>query len=181
MNKKLIPSGNNLPEDINVIIEISANNAPVKYEFNQETNILFVDRFILTPMFYPCNYGYINKTLSMDGDPIDVLVPTPYPLQPGSVINCRPIGALKMTDESGKDHKLIAVPTTKLTQQYDGINKISDLPELLRMQIIHFFQHYKDLEKNKWVTIEGWEDDKFAKNEIQCSIERFKLLDQTIG
>lgn len=119
MSLNLVPAGKDLPEDIYVVIEIPANADPIKYEIDKETGALFVDRFMSTAMFYPCNYGYINHTLSLDGDPVDVLVPTPYPLQPGSVIRCRPVGVLKMTDEAGEDAKLVAVPHSKLTKEYD--------------------------------------------------------------
>ncbi len=143
MSLNLVPAGKELPEDIYVIIEIPANADPIKYEIDKESGALFVDRFMSTAMFYPCNYGYINNTLSLDGDPVDVLVPTPYPLQPGSVIRCRPVGVLKMTDESGEDAKLVAVPHSKLTKEYDHIKDVNDLPELLRAQITHFFERYK--------------------------------------
>ena len=147
-----VPAGKELPEDIYVVIEIPANADPIKYEIDKDTGALFVDRFMSTAMFYPCNYGYINHTLSLDGDPVDVLVPTPYPLQPGSVIRCRPVGVLKMTDEAGEDAKLVA--------------------ELLKAQIAHFFEHYKDLEKGKWVKVEGWDNAEAAKAEIIASFER---------
>ncbi len=158
-----VPAGKDLPEDIYVVIEIPANADPIKYEIDKESGALFVDRFMSTAMFYPCNYGYINHTLSLDGDPVDVLVPTPYPLQPGSVIRCRPVGVLKMTDEAGEDAKLIAVPHTKLSKEYDHIKDVNDLPELLKAQIAHFFEHYKDLEKGKWVKVEGWKTQKPLK------------------
>ena len=132
-----VPAGKDLPEDIYVVIEIPANADPIKYEVDKESGALFVDRFMSTAMFYPCNYGYINHTLSLDGDPVDVLVPTPYPLEPGSVIRCRPVGVLKMTDESGEDAKLVAVPHTKLSKEYDHIKDVNDLPELLKAQITH--------------------------------------------
>ena len=169
-----VPAGKDLPEDIYVVIEIPANADPIKYEVDKESGALFVDRFMSTAMFYPCNYGYINHTLSLDGDPVDVLVPTPYPLQPGSVIRCRPVGVLKMTDESGEDAKLVAVPHTKLSKEYDHIKDVNDLPELLKAQIAHFFEHYKDLEKGKWVKVEGWENAEAAKAEIVASFERAK-------
>ncbi|ENC1274596.1 inorganic diphosphatase [Escherichia coli] len=169
-----VPAGKDLPEDIYVVIEIPANADPIKYEIDKESGALFVDRFMSTAMFYPCNYGYINHTLSLDGDPVDVLVPTPYPLQPGSVIRCRPVGVLKMTDEAGEDAKLIAVPHTKLSKEYAHIKDVNDLPELLKAQIAHFFEHYKDLEKGKWVKVEGWENAEAAKAEIVASFERAK-------
>lgn len=170
MSLNLIPSGKALPEDIYVIIEIPANANPVKYEINKDTGALFVDRFMSTTMFYPCNYGYINHTMSSDGDPIDVLVPTPYPLQSGSVIRCRPVGVLKMIDEAGKDIKLIAVPHSKLTQEYEQVQDIDDLPALLRAQITHFFNHYKELEAGKWTKIEEWGGAAAAKAEILAAI-----------
>ncbi|WMY95621.1 MAG: inorganic diphosphatase [Arsenophonus sp.] len=173
MSLSNIPAGAAIPEDIYVIIEIPAHSHPIKYEINKIYDVIFVDRFVSTPMFYPCNYGYINNTISLDGDPIDVLVPTPYPLQSGVVIHCRPIGVLQMIDESGEDVKVIAVPHSKLTKQYENIQDINDFPELLRSQIQHFFEHYKDLEKNKWVKIKGWGNIDMAKNEIISSFNRF--------
>ncbi|MCR3755849.1 MAG: inorganic pyrophosphatase [Sodalis sp. Psp] len=176
MNLNQVPTGKDLPEDIYVIIEISANADPIKYEVDKDNGFLFVDRFISTTMFYPCNYGYINHTLSLDGDPADVLVPTPYPLHPGSVVQCRPVGVLKMTDESGEDVKLVAVPHTNLSKEYDHIKNVDDLPQLLQDQIIHFFEHYKNLETGKWVKVNGWENAEAAKTEILSSFKRAKKL-----
>ncbi|MFC0446508.1 inorganic diphosphatase [Pseudidiomarina halophila] len=167
-----VSAGKNLPEEVNVIIEIPANADPIKYEVDKETGTLWVDRFMSTAMFYPCNYGFVNNTLSLDGDPVDVLVPTPHPLQPGSVIKCRPVGVLKMTDDAGQDAKVVAVPVSKLSKEYDHIKDVNDLPELLKAQITHFFEHYKELEKGKWVKIEGWGDINEAKDEILSSFER---------
>ena len=156
MSLNKIPAGKNPPEDINVIIEISAFSSPVKYEIKKKYGVLFVDRFMLTPMFYPCNYGYINNTLSKDGDPVDVLVYTPYALQAGTVIRSRPLGMLKMHDESGDDCKIIAVPHSNIYPEYDQLKDIFDLPQVLREQILHFFKNYKKIEKEKWVKIVGW-------------------------
>ncbi|MGM0525017.1 MAG: inorganic diphosphatase [Pseudomonadota bacterium] len=167
-----VPAGSNLPDEVNVVIEIPANADPIKYEVDKDTGALWVDRFMATPMFYPCNYGFVNQTLSLDGDPVDVLVPTPYPLQAGSVIKCRPVGVLKMSDESGEDAKVIAVPVSKLTKEYDHVKDINDLPELLRAQITHFFERYKELEKGKWVKVEGWGDVNAAKEELTSSFKR---------
>ncbi|MGM0480882.1 MAG: inorganic diphosphatase [Pseudomonadota bacterium] len=167
-----VPAGSKLPDEVNVIIEIPANADPIKYEVDKDTGALWVDRFMATPMFYPCNYGYVNHTLSLDGDPVDVLVPTPYPLQAGSVIKCRPVGVLKMSDESGEDAKVVAVPISKLSSQYDDIKDVNDLPELLRAQITHFFERYKELEKGKWVKVEGWGDINEAKEELKSSFQR---------
>ncbi|QJC30169.1 inorganic diphosphatase [Enterobacteriaceae endosymbiont of Plateumaris sericea] len=174
MTLNKVSSGNKIPDDINVIIEISSNSKPIKYEVDKKSGILFVDRFISTTMFYPCNYGYINNTLSLDGDPLDVLVPTQYPILPGSVIRCRPIGILNMIDESGEDIKIISVPHKKISQEYNNINDIDDLSIFLKKQITHFFQHYKDLENGKWVKINKWDNIDIAKKEILSSINRFK-------
>ena len=174
MGLESVPAGKELPDDIYVVIEIPANSDPIKYEVDKETGTLFVDRFMATAMFYPANYGYVNNTLSSDGDPVDVLVPTPYPLQPGSVIRCRPVGVLKMTDEAGGDAKVVAVPHTKLSKEYDHIKDGGDLPELLKAQIKHFFESYKALEAGKWVKVEGWEGVEAARKEILDSFERAK-------
>lgn len=160
-----VPAGKDLPNDINVIIEIPAFAAPIKYEVDKETDLIWVDRLQAATMSYPANYGYINQTLSKDGDPCDVLVVTPHPLAVGSVIRCRPIGVFKMTDESGEDAKVIAVPIQKLTQMYNHVQKVEDIP-LLKEQVEHFFSHYKEIESDKWVKIEGWGDIKDAQQEI---------------
>jgi inorganic pyrophosphatase len=171
MNLDRVGSGANLPQDVNVIIEIPSHSDPVKYEVDKETGALFVDRFMNTAMFYPTNYGYIPHTLSDDGDPVDVLVVSPYALISGSVVACRPVGMLKMTDESGIDAKVIAVPHDKM---YDDVKDIGDVSPRLLDQLAHFFEHYKDLEKNKWVKVEGWVGKAEAEAEIVASVERFK-------
>ncbi|CAL4318812.1 inorganic diphosphatase [Buchnera aphidicola] len=174
MNLNIIPAGKKVPQNIYVVIEISANSTPVKYEVDKKTGVLFVDRFISTPMFYPCNYGYINKTKSQDGDALDALVPSPYPILPGSVILCRPIGLLKMIDESGKDNKIIAVPDEKISDRYNHIKDIDDLSKTLKKKIIHFFSHYKDLESGKWVKNIEWSNCEEAKKEIFSSLKKNK-------
>jgi inorganic pyrophosphatase len=171
MNLDRVGSGDNLPESINVIIEIPAHSDPVKYEVDKETGALFVDRFMNTAMFYPCDYGYVPHTLSEDGDPVDVLVISPYALLSGSVIKCRPVGVLNMTDESGGDAKILAVPFDKM---YDDIQDIGDVSPRLLAKLGHFFEHYKDLEPNKWVKLEGWDNVNEAKAELLASVERFK-------
>jgi len=156
MSLDKVSPGKSLPEDINVIIEIPAHSDPIKYEVDKDSGAVFVDRFMSTAMQYPCNYGYVPQTLSDDGDPVDVLVVTPFPLIAGSVIRCRSIGVLEMEDDGGIDAKILAVPVQKLTRWYDNINTLEDFqPELLE-RIQHFFEHYKDLEKGKWVKIKGW-------------------------
>ena len=169
----LVPSGHDVPNDFNVIIEIPMNSEPVKYEVDKASGAIFVDRVLTTPMRYPCNYGYIPHTLSGDGDPADVLVIMPMPLIPGSVIRCRTVGMLKMTDEAGEDMKLIAVPISKVFPAYDSVHSVDQLPELTKDRIAHFFEHYKDLEKGKWVKLEGWADADAARAEIMISVERY--------
>jgi len=173
MSLNSVTPGKNLPETFNVVIEIPAESDPIKYEVDKESGAVFVDRFLTTAMYYPCNYGYVPRTLSGDGDPVDVLVITPYPLHPGVVVPCRAIGILKMEDEAGGDSKLVAVPTEKICAMYKHIQKLEDLPELLVQQIKHFFEHYKDLEPGKWVKVVGWEGIDAARNEIMSGIQRF--------
>lgn len=172
MSFKDVPAGKNIPHEINVIIEIPAFAPPIKYEIDKETEVVWVDRLQATTMSYPANYGYVNQTLALDGDPVDVLVVTPHPLMVGCVMPSRPIGMLKMTDDGGEDSKIIAVPTNKMTPIYQAVEKVEDLP-LIKEQTEHFFSHYKDLEPGKWVKIEGWEDANMAKREILEAYERY--------
>ena len=174
MSFQNIPAGKDLPNDIYVVIEIPANSSPVKYEIDKDADALFVDRFMASPMFYPANYGYINNRLADDGDALDVLVLTPHPVVPGSVIRCRPVGVLNMTDEAGEDAKLLAVPHEKLTQAYNHVQDITDLPEMLRNQIKEFFENYKNLEKGKWVKVESWEGVESAKAKIEEAAAAYK-------
>jgi len=169
-----VPSGKSLPDDMNVIIEIPLNGDPIKYEVDKDSGAIFVDRMLGTAMYYPCNYGYVPHTLCGDGDPVDVLVLMPMALIPGSVIRCRPIGVLKMTDESGEDAKILAVPIDKVTTLYSSVRSSDDLPTITLEQIGHFFEHYKDLEAGKWVKIEGWEGPEAARKELMDSVERFE-------
>ncbi|GAB3264218.1 inorganic diphosphatase [Chitinimonas naiadis] len=169
-----VTPGAKLPDEFNVIIEIPANAAPIKYEVDKETGAMFVDRFMGTAMFYPCNYGYVPMTLSEDGDPVDVLVVTPFPLSLSVVVRCRALGVLKMEDESGIDAKLIAVPVEKLCPMYKDIKSTADLPVLLLDQIKHFFEHYKDLEKGKWVKVLGWDGIEAAHQELVDGVARYK-------
>lgn len=173
MNLDRVTAGDNAPNEINVIIEIAAHKDPVKYEIDKPTGAMFVDRFLGTAMYYPCNYGYVPRTLSLDGDPVDVMVVAPLPIQSGAVIKCRPIGVLKMEDDGGIDAKVLAVPVDKLTPLYRNVHSFRDMPEETLDRLAHFFAHYKDLEKGKWVKIGGWEDVEVAKQEILNSIERY--------
>ena len=169
-----ISPGKNVPSDINVVIEIPAYSSPVKYEVDKASGALIVDRFMGTAMQYPCNYGYIPRSLSNDGDPADVLVISPDPLLSGCVVRCRPIGVLKMTDEAGEDAKILAVPLPELTPFYDKIRSYKDISEAEIARITHFFGHYKDLEKDKWVKIEGWFGIEETYQEINDSIARYQ-------
>ncbi|MBT4963961.1 MAG: inorganic diphosphatase [Francisellaceae bacterium] len=169
---KEVSIGENTPQEVNVIIEIPANSEPVKYEVDKDSGRVFVDRFMGTSMRYPCDYGYVPETLSEDGDPLDVLVLCPQPLIPGSVITTRPVGMLQMTDESGKDCKILAVPINKISPLYSQIHSPQDVHPHTLSRIAHFFEHYKDLEDGKWVKIEAWEGPEQAIAEILASIAR---------
>src|SRR5690606_34914307 len=166
MSYSKVPAGKDLPNDIYVAIEIPANHAPIKYEIDHDTDCLFVDRFMATPMFYPANYGFIPHTLADDGDPLDVLVVTPYPVAPGSVIRCRPVGVLNMTDEAGGD--------AKLQQRDEDVKECPALPPLLIGQIKHFFENYRDLEKGKWVKVGRWEGADAARAAIIKAAEAYQ-------
>ena len=167
-----ISIGKNPPDDVNVVIEVPIGGEPVKYEMDKDVGTLVVDRFLYTPMQYPGNYGFIPNTLSDDGDPCDVIVANTRPIIPGSIINVRPIGVLKMTDEGGGDEKIVAVPSPKLTQRYANVHNYTDLPEITWKQIEHFFVHYKDLEPGKWVKLDGWGDAAEARKIIVEAIDR---------
>jgi inorganic pyrophosphatase len=169
-----VPIGNNPPHDVNVIIEVPIGGEPIKYEMNKEAGAMYVDRFLYTSMRYPGNYGFVPHTLSDDGDPIDVVVINTRAIIPGAIMNCRPIGVLKMEDESGHDEKIIAVPSSRLTKRYDKVRSSSDLPDITLHQIEHFFEHYKDLEPGKWVKVIGWGDAEEAQKLILEAIENAK-------
>ena len=173
MSLDKVTPGKNPPEDFNVIIEIPMNADPVKYEVDKESGAIFVDRFMSTSMHYPTNYGYVPQTLSGDGDPVDVLVITPVPLIPGVVVRCRVLGILKMEDEAGMDGKVLAVPVDKVLAIYSQWKKPEDLNPLRLKTIAHFFEHYKDLEPNKWVKILGWEGPESAKQEVMDGIANY--------
>jgi len=171
---KDVAPGREIPNDINVVIEIPMHADPVKYEMDKDTGMLTVDRFAATMMRYPLNYGFIPNTLGGDGDPLDALVLTPFPLEHGSVIRCRPIGYLDMEDDGGEDQKLICVPHKKLTPMYEHIQSPADLPALLKEQVNHFFAHYKDLEPGKWVKIRDWKGADDAKALIVEAVANIK-------
>ena len=173
MSLQQVPAGRNFPDDINVIIEVPMNSPAIKYEVDKASGAIFVDRMLKTAMYYPCNYGYVPQTLCGDGDPADVLVVLPLPMLPGTVVRCRPVGVLKMEDEAGEDSKIIAVPVTDVTGMYRQVTSVEDLDEILLDQIVHFFEHYKDLEKNKWVKTGGWKGVEVARQELVDSVTRY--------
>jgi len=168
-----IPAGKDIPNDINVIIEIPANGSQVKYEVDKDSGLLIVDRFMPTAMHYPCNYGFVPSTLADDGDPVDVLVMTPFEVQAGSMVRVRAIGMLNMTDEAGEDSKVLAVPIEKVCMQYAHIQSLEDVSQVVRDSIVHFFENYKALEPNKWVKVGDWVGKKEAGQEIQDGIARY--------
>ncbi|MBS7540036.1 inorganic diphosphatase [Ancylobacter lacus] len=170
MDISRISAGPNPPDEIHAFIEIPAGGAPVKYELDKESGALFVDRFLHTPMFYPGNYGFIPQSLGDDGDPLDVIVISPIPVLAGSVIACRPVGVLMMTDEKGGDEKILAVPANSVYPYHSKINTYADLPPLIVEQVAHFFTHYKDLEKGKKVTVADWAPTEMAKEVIRKAI-----------
>jgi inorganic pyrophosphatase len=167
-----IPIGRNPPHELNVVIEVPLRSDPIKYEFDKGSGAIFVDRFLYTTMFYPCNYGFVPHTLADDGDPIDVMVVGRMPVQPGAVLPVRPIGLLELEDEAGGDEKVLAVPLPKITRLYDKVQSWSDIPEIDLQRIQHFFEHYKDLEPEKWVRVGSWRDAEQAYAVITRAIER---------
>ena len=168
-----VRAGKNIPDSFNVIIEISMTADPITFEVDKESGAIFVDRFMGTAMHYPCNYGYIPKTIAGDGDPVDVLVITPFPVIPGVVVRCRALGLLRMTDEAGEDAKLLAVPEDKILPIYSHWLECTDINPMRLNAIQHFFEHYKDLEPNKWVKVEGWGPKAEAHAEILAGIKRY--------
>ena len=173
MSLNNVPAGRDVPNDFNVIIEIPMNADPIKYEIDKESGAIFVDRFMMTAMHYPANYGYVPHTIADDGDPVDVLVHTPFPLLPGVVVRCRALGVLKMDDEAGGDAKLLAVPVDKICPLFMHWKSIADVPEIRLKQIQHFFEHYKDLEPGKWVKVVGWDGIEAAHQEILTGIRNY--------
>ncbi len=178
MSLSKISIGKNVPDEVNVLIENPMGGDPVKYELDKESGFMFVDRFLHTAMYYPGNYGFIPHTLSEDGDPVDVLVIGTVPVMPGAVVRSRPVGVLMMVDDKGVDEKIIAVPVAPLHPYHDNVEEYTDIRPILRDQIEHFFAHYKDLEKNKWVKLNGWQDAATAKRLIMEGVERAKKADK---
>lgn len=173
MPLETVSPGNKLPDEFNVIIEIPMDSDPIKYEVDEATGALFVDRFMTVAMYYPTNYGYVPQTLAGDGDPVDVLVVTPYPLQSGVVVTCRAVGILKMEDEAGVDGKVLAVPIDKVLKMYSHWKKPEDVnPNRLKV-ITHFFEHYKDMEDGKWVKVLGWGGPDEARKEIEDGVTSY--------
>lgn len=174
MNLQAIPIGRNPPWDVNVIIEIPLGGEPVKYEVDKASGALYVDRFLHTAMYYPCNYGFIPHTLADDGDPADVLVAGRQPVIPGAIVRVRPVGALILEDEAGMDEKILSVPVDELHPYYSDVASYRALPKILLDQISHFFEHYKDLEPKKWVKVVRWAEAEEACRLIESAIDREK-------
>jgi inorganic pyrophosphatase len=174
MDIRKVPIGADPPVEINVVIEVPLRSDPIKYEFDKQSGAIFVDRFLYTTMFYPCNYGFIPHTLAADGDPVDVMVVGRMPVQPGAVLPVRPIGVLELEDEAGGDEKILAVPLPKITRIYDRVTNYRDIPEIDLQRIQHFFEHYKDLEPEKWVRVGNWREPEEAHRLITDAIEREK-------
>jgi inorganic pyrophosphatase len=175
MGFEALGPGSKAPEEFYVVIEIPAYGPPVKYEVDKESGLLMVDRFMNVAMSYPANYGYVPKTLSGDGDPVDVLVLTPHPVIAGAVIKCRAVAVLDTTDEKGADAKLLAVPVDKVSNHaYDDLTDLADVPARLKGEIEHFYNSYKALEPGKWVKIAGWRDAAAARQEIVNGIRDYQ-------
>jgi inorganic pyrophosphatase len=174
MRIEALSIGKNPPHEVNVVIEVPIGGEPIKYEMDKESGALVVDRFLYTAMRYPGNYGFIPHTLSDDGDPCDVIVANTRAIVPGAVMSVRPVGVLFMQDEAGGDEKIVAVPSTKLTRRYEKVLNYTDLPSITLEQIKHFFEHYKDLEPEKWVRVARWGDADEARGLILEAIERAK-------
>ena len=174
MRLEHISVGQDAPHEVNVVVEVPVGGEPIKYEMDKDAGTLVVDRFLYTSMRYPGNYGFIPHTLSNDGDPVDVLIANQRGIIPGAIVAVRPVGVLKMDDEAGGDEKIIAVPVPRLTRRYETVHNYTDLPEITRQQIEHFFEHYKDLEKGKWVKVAGWGDAEEARRMILEGMEREK-------
>jgi len=172
MDISKVPVGENPPYDVNVLIEIPMGGNPVKYELDKESGAMYVDRFLHTAMYYPCNYGFIPHTLSDDGDPVDAAVLGQIPVSPGVIIRCRPIGVLIMEDESGIDEKILCVPVDDLHPYYTSIASYREVQKILRDQIEHFFAHYKDLEEGKWVKVKRWGEAQEAFDLVRQGIDR---------
>ena len=173
MQPMSIEAGRDLPDDCNVVIEVPMYAPAVKYEIDDASGALFVDRFMSTAMHYPCNYGYVPRTLCGDGDPLDVLVLAPVPVLRGSVVRCRPVALLRMEDEAGEDAKMLAVPVSSTCRLYDAMRTLDDVPAAVLQQIEHFFAHYKDLEPGKFVKLLGWADVEEARAEVMRSVRTF--------
>ncbi len=173
MRLEALPIGKNPPHEVNVVVEVPVGGEPIKYEMHKESGAIMVDRFLYTAMRYPGNYGFIPHTLSDDGDPCDVIIANQRGLIPGAVIAVRPVGVLLMEDEAGGDEKIIAVPAPRLSRRYENVHEYTDLPEITRQQIQHFFEHYKDLETGKWVKVAGWGDAAEARRVINEGIARY--------
>ena len=174
MNINNVAVGDNPPKEVNLVIEVPSRSDPIKYEFAKDSGAIFVDRFLYTSMFYPCNYGFVPHTLADDGDPVDVMVIGRMPVQPGAVLPARVIGVLELEDEAGGDEKILAVPAPKITPLYERVHSYEDIAEIDLDRLKHFFEHYKDLEPNKWTSVGNWRDPDVAADIITKAIANYK-------
>lgn len=170
MDISKLSSGKNAPEEVNVFVEIPEGSL-IKYELDKDSGFIMVDRFLYTNMPYPFSYGFIPNTKAADGDPTDVLIISSQPIAMGTVCPVRVIGMLEMEDEAGIDTKIIAVPTSKLDPFSSDIKEINDVNEATKNKIKHFFDHYKDLEPNKWVKTKEFLPKEKAFEDIKQSMK----------
>lgn len=159
---------------IKVLIEIPQGSR-VKYELDEETGEMVVDRIVPVAMGYPVNYGLIEETAGEDGDALDALVFLSAEVVPGVIVKCKVIGMLEMEDEAGIDHKLVCVPAkTKIDPLCGAWESMDDVPVATKAQIKHFFEHYKDLEEGKWVKLKDWKDAAAAETILKAGQDRFE-------
>lgn len=162
-----------MADTVKVLIEIPEGSS-VKYELDEETGEMTVDRIVPVAMGYPVNYGLITETAGEDGDALDALVFISQPVVPGVVIKCKIIGMLEMEDEEGVDHKIVCVPAkTKIDPLCGAWESLTDVPKPKMAQIKHFFEHYKDLEEGKWVKLKDWKDAATAEKILEAGRARF--------
>jgi inorganic pyrophosphatase len=171
MNIQNLPAGKD-PKNgqLNVFIEIP-KGSNIKYELDKDAGVIMVDRFLHTSMAFPSNYGFVPNTLAEDGDPLDVMVLSEFPVVPGTVIPSVVIGMLEMEDEAGIDTKILAVPSIKIDPLYGAFQDITDVPEAVKNKMKHFYENYKSLEPGKWVKLKNWLDKKAALEAVKKSLK----------
>lgn len=159
------------PDDVLLVVEIPAGGA-IKYELGEDGE-LRVDRFLSMPVAYPANYGSMPRTLAGDGDPLDALVLTRFPIQPGAVVRFRPLGVLRMVDRGQADEKIVGVPSDAVDPSYSALRTLQDLPAMERERIEAFFRIYKQLPAGARIELHGWGDAGEARQLIRAAMQRF--------